>query len=73
MRTFRLTLVVSPWDEVVKQTAENGNDEGRGQNAAVEETAESFAKVCEVLLGVVVTLGLDKQRNQVRTILVPSV
>ena len=51
-------MVVSPRDEVVEQTLENGNDVGRDENAAVKKTAEGFAEVSELLLGVVVTLGL---------------
>ena len=51
-------MVVSPRDEVVEQTLENGNDVGRDEYAAVKKTAEGFAEVSELLLGVVITLGL---------------
>ena len=51
-------MVVSPRDEVVEQTLENGNDVGREEYAAVKKTAQGFAEVSELLLGVVVTLGL---------------
>ena len=64
-RTITLTLAVSPEDEVVEQILEDGDDEGRG-HAALEKTAESFAEVSKLLLGVVITPGLEKQHNQVR-------
>ena len=59
-RTLKLTLIVSPADEMVEQTVHDGDDEGCGENAAVEKTAESLTKVSKVLLCVLVTLGLDK-------------
>ena len=52
-------MSVSPEDEVVEQTAEDGDDEGLGQNAAAEKTAESLAEVSKPQLGVVITLGLQ--------------
>ena len=60
---IKLTLVVSPADEMVEQTVHDGDDEGCGENAAVEKTAESLTKVCKVLLRVLVTLGLEKHNR----------
>ena len=60
-RTITLTLAVSPEDEVVEQTPEDVDDEGLGKNGALEKTAESLAEVSKLLLGVVITQGLEKQ------------
>ena len=71
-RTLKLTLVVSPEDEMLEQTVHDGDDEGCGEDIAVEKTADSIAKISKVLLGVLVTLGLDNNicTNTARTILV---
>ena len=61
-RTITLTLAVSPEDKVVEQILEDGDQERRG-HAALEKTAESLAEVSKLLLGVVITPGLEKQHN----------